>query len=225
MKAIEISAQMSADGTWWCFHDATTDRTTGVSGTISSMTDVQLSALNNLGTTATGNPSQPSRPAAKLIDVLNQYYKTHVIFIEDKTYANTTAMLNLMDSYGTVGRPATEIFVWKVASSSNKATFFDSARTRGYHRWAYIFDNSMGTEFPALPASGKADMIGMDFNSSDATLNSAIALCISNGVVPTGHIITSTTQRDRLLGLGMKGLMMANKDAVPPWYNNSWPNT
>ncbi|MDB5160389.1 MAG: hypothetical protein JWO99_652 [Candidatus Saccharibacteria bacterium] len=219
IKAIEISAQMSASGTWWCFHDATTDRTTGVSGTISAMTDAQISVLNNQGSTATANPGQPARPTAKLTDVLDQYYKTHVIIIEDKTYSHTTAMLNLMDSYGTSGRPATEIFIWKVASSSSKTNFFDPAAARGYHRWAYIFDSSMSTEFPALPASGKADMIGMDYNSSDATLSSAIALCISNGVMPTGHIINSTTQRDRMLGLGMKGLMMSSKDAIPPWYN------
>jgi PKD repeat protein len=219
IKAIEVSVQKSASGTFWCFHDATTDRTTGVSGTISSMTDAQISVLNNIGTTAAGNSSQPARPTAKLVDVLNLYAATHVIIIEDKTYANTTAMLNLMDSYGTVGRPANEIFIWKVASSSSKTNFFDPATARGYHRWAYIFDGSMSTEFPALPASGKADMIGMDFNSSDATLSSAISQCISNGVMPTGHIINSTTQRDRLLGLGMKGLMMSNKDAVPPWYN------
>jgi PKD repeat protein len=219
MKAIEVSAQMSASGTWWCFHDATTDRTTGVSGTIASMTDAQIAVLNNQGSTATGNPGQPARPTAKLVDVLNLYYKTHVIIIEDKTYTHTTAMLNLLDSYGTSGRPASDIFIWKVASSSSKTNFFDPAAARGYHRWAYIFDNSMSTEFPALPASGKADMIGMDYNSSDATLSSAIALCIANGVMPTGHIITNTTQRDRLLGLGMKGLMMASKDAIPPWYN------
>lgn len=219
IKAIEVSVQKSASGTFWCFHDATTDRTTGVSGTISAMTDAQIGVLNNLGTTANNNTSQPARPTAKLVDVLDLYAKTHVIIIEDKTYSNTTNMLNLMDSYGTVGRPASEIFIWKVASSASKTTFFDPATARGYHRWAYIFDNSMSTEFPALPASGKADMIGMDFNSSDATLSSAIAICISNGVMPTGHIINSTTQRDRLLGLGMKGLMMSSKNAIPPWYN------
>jgi PKD repeat protein len=218
VKAIEISVQKSASGTFWCFHDPTTDRTTGISGTIASMTDAQLSVLNNVGTTAAGNSAQPSRPTAKLIDVLNVYASTHVIIIEDKTYANTTAMLNLMDSYGTSGRPASEIFIWKVASSSSKTSFFDPATARGYHRWAYIFDSTIATEFPALPASGKADLIGMDFNSSDATLSSAIAACVANGVMPTGHIVNSTTQRDRLLGLGMKGIMISNKDVIPPWY-------
>lgn len=217
IKAIEISIQKSLDGTYWCFHDATTDRTTGVSGTIASMHDSAISILSNVGTTATGNTTQPSRPVAKLTDVLDLYAPTHVIFIEDKTYANTTAVLNLMDSYGTSGRPASEIFIWKVSQDSAKATFYDPAAARGYHRWAYIFDASMAGSFTALVTSGKADMIGMDFNSSDSTLTAAIAACITNGVRPTGHIITSTTQRDRLLGFGMTGLMVANKDVVTPW--------
>jgi len=70
-------------------------------------------------------------------------------------------------------------------------------------------------------SSGKMDMIGLDFNSSDATLSAAVTLAIANGVRPTGHIINSTTQRDRMLGLGMTGLMISNKDIVPPWYT-SW---
>lgn len=218
VKAIEVSVQMSASGTWWCFHDPTTDRTTGVSGTISAMSDAALVALTNIGSTAGDNPLQPARPTAKLADVLDHYASTHVIVIEDKTYTHTVALLNLMDSYGTVARPANEIFIWKVASSASKANFYDPAAARGYHRWAYIFDNSMSTEFPALPASGKADMIGMDFNSSDSTLSSAIALCNANGVMPTAHIVSSTTQRDRLIGLGMKGMMVSSKNVVPPWY-------
>jgi len=220
IRAIEISVQKSASGTFWCFHDATTDRTTGYSGTISSMTDSQIAALNNLGSTATANPTQPARPTAKLLDVLNIYTSTHVIFIEDKTYANTTNVLNIMDSYGTSGRPSSEIFIWKVDATSS-SSFYTPAASRGYHRWGYIFDSSMASSFNSAVSSGKMDMIGMDYNSSDATLTSAIATANSYGVAPSGHIINSTTQRDRLLGFGMTGLMVSNKDVVPPWYNTN----
>jgi len=218
IQAIEVSVQKSQDGTFWCFHDSTTTRTTGFSGTISSMTDATIAGLTNIGSTAASNPSQPARPTAKLADVLNIYAATHVIIIEDKTYANTTAMLNLMDSYGTSGRPASEIFIWK-ADALAGASFYTAAAARGYHRWGYIFDTSMASSYASVVASGKMDMIGMDFNSSDATLTSAIALAITNNVRPTGHIISSTTQRDRMLGLGMTGLMISNKAIVPPWYN------
>ena len=140
-----------------------------------------------------------------------------MIIIEDKTYANTTNILNLMDSYGTVGRPANEIFIWK-ADATAGAGFYSAPAARGYHRWGYIFDSSMASSFNSIVTSGKMDMIGMDFNSSDATLTAAIATALANNVRPTGHIISSITQRDRMLGLGMTGLMMSNKDAVPPWY-------
>jgi hypothetical protein len=210
---------MSADGTWWGFHDASLDRTvlgtTGNTLPIASMTDAQIAVYNNLGSTASGNSSQPARPVAKVVDIINAYYKTHVIIIEDKTYTHPVQMLNLMDSYGTSARPASEIFIWKVTSSSGKVTFYDQPHARGYKTWGYIFDSSMSTEFPALASSGKSDMIGLDFNSSDATLSSAIALLKANGVKPTGHIINSTTQRDRMLALGCEGLMYSNVYAIP----------
>lgn len=218
IKAIEVSVQYSSDGTPWCFHDTTTDRTTGVSGTIASMTDAQLVVLSNMGSTAGGNSSQPSRPVAKLVDVLNLYYKTHVIIIEDKSYSHTTSILNLMDSYGATGRPATDIFIWKVDATAGGTTFFTPASSRGYHIWGYIFDASMSTDFTTAVTSGKMDMMGMDFNSTDSTLTAAVAACIANNVRPTGHIIASATIRDRMLGLGMTGLMMSSKDAIPPWY-------
>jgi len=216
IKAIEVSVQYSSEGTPWCFHDATTTRTTGVTGTISAMTDAQIGALTNLGTTASRNPTQPARPTAKLVDVLNIYAATHVIIIEDKTYTHTAAMLDMMDSYGTSGRPATEIFIVKAGVTSG-SWLWTMVAARGYHRWGYMFDNEMDT-IEAAASSGKVDMIGMDYASSDATLTNGINLCIANGVMPTGHIINSIAQRDRLLGLGMKGLMISNKDVVPPWY-------
>ena len=216
IKAIEVSVQYSSEGTPWCFHDATTTRTTGVTGTISAMTDAQIGALTNLGTTASRNPTQPARPTAKLVDVLNLYASTHVIIIEDKTYTHTAAMLDMMDSYGTSGRPATEIFIVKAGVTSG-SWLWTMVAARGYHRWGYMFDNEMDTIADAA-SSGKVDMIGMDYASSDATLTNGINLCIANGVMPTGHIINSIAQRDRLLGLGMKGLMISNKDVIPPWY-------
>lgn len=217
VKAIEISVQYSADGTPWCFHDAYLDRTVlaGNPSTttlqISTMHDAAIAAYSNLGSTASLNNTQPARPVAKLTDVLDAYYKTHVIIVEDKTYTHTSAMLTLLSSYGTADRPVNEIFIWKATYDATKSTNFDAAAAIGLHRWAYIFDSNMAADFATLVASGKADMIGMDFNSPDATLTPAIAACIANGVRPTAHIISSTTQRDRLLGLGMTGLMMSNK--------------
>lgn len=212
VRALEISVQYSADGTPWCFHDSTTNRTTGVSGTISAMTDAQLAVLSNLGSTAAGNPTQRSRPVAKFVDVIAQYKDTHVLIVEDKTYTHQTAFLNLLDSYGTAGRPSNEIFVVKIDANSGQS-FYTNAMSRGYKTWGYIFDADMASKLTSDLAKGMT-MIGLDYNSSDATLTSAIAQAKAANIKPTGHIVPSRSIRDRLLGLGMEGIMMSNIDAI-----------
>ena len=42
VDGIEIDVRKSADGTWWLFHDATLDRTTGSAGLVSARSDSQL---------------------------------------------------------------------------------------------------------------------------------------------------------------------------------------
>lgn len=202
-QALEISVQKSASGTFWCFHDSTTDRTTGVSGTISSMTDTQLSALNNLAS-STDVPTQPVRPVAKLVDLLAIYGGKRLIFIEDKTYANTAAILNLMDTYG-----GTDWFVWKQAGPGSA---FLGQANRGYKSWGYFFDTDMAGSFASKQAQW--DFVGLDYASSDATLDSAIATAGASRVI--GHIIANATNRDRFLTRGVRGLMVSNAHAVTP---------
>jgi len=203
MECIEISVQMSASGTFWCFHDATTDRTTGVSGTIATMTDAQLEVLSNVSS-ATDNPSQPAQPVAKLTDVLDIYGGKRVIFIEDKTYSHTTQLLNLMDSYG-----GPDWFIWK---QDGTGTLFSALTQRGYKSWGYIFDSQMATYFASHQAQWT--YIGLDYNSSDATLTSAIATAGANRVLV--HIIPNLTQANRCLTFGVRGLMIAGVRSVVP---------
>ena len=44
VDGIEFDAVMSADGTWWVVHDATLDRTTNVSGSVTELSDEQIGA-------------------------------------------------------------------------------------------------------------------------------------------------------------------------------------
>jgi glycerophosphoryl diester phosphodiesterase len=212
-RILEVSVQVSADNTFWCFHDNTTDRTTGVSGSIPAMHDTDIAALSNLGSTAGGNPTQRSRPTAKLVDVLNAFSATHVFIIEDKTYTHMTQLLTLLQSYGTSGRPASERFVIKMDIASNNGGLIAQAKAAGFKTWGYIFDNQMTASFAGALTRGE-DMIGLDYASSDATLSSAIAQALAVGIMPTGHIVSSRSVRNRLLGLGIQGIMMSNVDAI-----------
>lgn len=213
VRALEVSVVYSSEGTPWCFHDTNTLRTTGVSGTIASMTDAQIAALSNQGSTAAGNPTQPAQPTAKLVDVLNAWSDTHVLIIEDKTYTHMSALITLLNTYGTAGRPVGERFVIKLAASGNNGALATQARNAGMKTWGYIFDGEMAASYAAALTRG-FDMIGMDYASSDATLIPAIAQAKAAGIKPTGHIVSSRTVRNRLLGLGMEGIMMSNVDAI-----------
>lgn len=216
-RVMEVSVQYSSDGTPWCFHDATVDRTAsaGETGAVSSKNDATLSGILNKGGTAAGNPGQPARPAAKFVDVLDAWSDTHVLIVEDKTYTHTSAFLDLLDSYDTVDRPATERFVIKMDASSSD-TVRAAAAARGYQTWGYIFDANMGTPFTTA-LTRPYSMLGLDFNSSDSTLSAAIISCIAHEIRPTGHIIATQAQRDRLLDLGMTGLMISNKFILPTY--------
>lgn len=202
INAIEISVQKSSDGVFVASHDTTTTRVTGQNYTISSTPWSTLASLTATAA-ATDNISQPREPLAKLTDILDLYGGKRVIFIEDKTYANQVAILNLMDSYG-----GSNWFVWK---QDGTGTVYSGAVSRGYKTWGYIFDSGMGS-FASKQAQWT--YIGLDYNSSNATLTSAIATAGANRVV--AHIIPSVVQRDRLLGMGVRGLMIANvRDCLP----------
>jgi hypothetical protein len=202
-QALEISVQKSSSGTFWAFHDSTTDRTTGVSGTISSMTDAQLTVLTNTAA-STDRTSQPRRPVAKLSDLLAIYGGKRLIFIEDKTYANTNAVLDIMDANG-----GTNWYVWKQAGPG---TPFLGNSGRGYKTWGYFFDTDMAASFASKQSAW--DYVGLDYNSPDGTLYPAITTAGAQRVI--GHIIDSATQRDRFLAQNVRGMMVANAHTVTP---------
>jgi hypothetical protein len=205
MDAIEISVHKSADGTFWCSHDATTTRATGVTGTIASMTDAQLGVLYNIAGN-TDNPNQPSSKFVKLSDMLAIYAGKRIIFIEDKTYANQAAVIALCQTYA-----GSDWFVWKQAGPGNKN---GASVTAGWKSWGYFFDGDMAASFATKQAQW--DYVGLDYLSSDAVLDPAIATAGASRVIP--HIIPTLAQKNRLLAKGVRGLMIANvRDCLPKW--------
>jgi hypothetical protein len=164
------------------------------------------STISGLTTTAaaTDNTSQPREPLVRLSDILATYAGKRVIFIEDKTYSHQTQLLNIMDANG-----GPNCFVWKQDGTGNPNS---TAVSRGYRTWGYYFDSSMATAFPAKQAL--YTYVGVDYGSSDATLTSAITLAGPSRVI--AHIIPNITQRNRLLAMGVSGLMIANvRDCLP----------
>lgn len=200
-SALEISVQGGGDGTIWAQHDAYFDRMVlgSSGGTTMPVVNYTASQVANLQQTAqfTNNPNVPTRPVAKLTDLLAQYGGKRVIFIEPKGNVSTSSLLTLMNQYG-----GTDWFVWKWPGNTAIPSAVTSA---GYDTWGYYFNGSDMTNFNST--QGNFTFVGLDFNLSNSALSSAIALAGASRVI--GHIIGSTTQRDRFLTAGVRGLMVS----------------
>jgi len=215
VPALEISTVQSSEGVFIASHDATLDRVCQLTGwTISAHTAAENLAQTVKAAVVPLNKLQPDQPVVRIEQILDLYYKTHVIMVEVKQ-GNLTQMLDLLDTYGTVDRPANQIFVIKMSVSINGAGY-TSSKARGYKTWAYIFNSAMADI--ETYASMQPSMIGMDHNSSDVTLTAGIDACLRYGVLPTAHILSTAAQRDRMIALGMKGLQCSDILTVaPPW--------
>lgn len=212
-SALEISVQGGSDGTIWAHHDAYFDRMVlgssgGTTMPIINYTAAQVASLQQTAQ-FTDNPNVPTRPVAKLTDLLALYGGKRVIFIEPKGNVSTSALLSLMSQYG-----GTDWFVWKWPGNTAIPAAVTSA---GYDTWGYYFNGSDMTNFSAT--QGNFTFVGLDFNLSDSALSSAIATAGASRVI--GHIIATTTQRDRLLTAGVRGLMVSAPRIVLPRFADS----
>jgi len=102
----------------------------------------------------------------------------------------------------------TKRIIWKQGASGNPN---GNAVAAGLKIWGYLFDSEMAANFAGQQS--KFDYFGLDYNSADALLSSSVATCGASRVI--GHIIGDSTQKTRMLGFGMKGLMIAKRSITP----------
>lgn len=206
---LEVSVQFDSQGVAWGLHDSTVNRTAGgPTGALSTFTTAQVAAMN-VYPSGTDNQIAPPAPMYKLTDMLARFGGKVPIIIEDKTYTHTTQILDLMDANG-----GPNWYMWK---QSGNGTLFPAVTARGYKSWGYYFDGSDMTVFPNNHTQWT--FVGIDFNSSDATLTSAVATAgnwTDGRSRVIGHIVGNATQRDRMLGMGMRGLMVSSGRLVLP---------
>ena len=193
--ALELSVCATADGVLVCHHDVDTKRTTGKDLVIGETTWEDLSALRVDARPWLG-PHTPLEPIPRLKDVLDDYAATHVIFLEDKQGSNTKALLELMDSYPR----SREHFIWKQSAAAAQIRLVTEY---GYDSWGYFTEEQM----PLLPErQDRFTFLGINTSSSDEVIAAAVAL--DKPVICWE--VHSRAERDRLVGLGVAGLMSAN---------------
>ncbi len=201
--ALELSLARSSDGVWFGLHDATLDRTSGLTGyTASAHTWAEIQAYQ-ITAAATNTPGQPTRPYARWEEIMAAYYDSHVFFIDPKVAsAYTSELLNMMDAMP--GTP-TDKFVAKYYGVSSGWPI--DARARGYKTWGYFYQSD-AANFASYQA--RWDILGMDYNADQTTWD-AIK---SYGKPVIGHIVPSVTAATTAITKGANGLMVSGVQDV-----------
>ena len=212
--ALELSLARTADGVWFGLHDATLDRTSGVSGVDpSTLTWSQVQSYQILGTVATNNPSQSNRPYMRWEEIMSLYYNTHVLFVDPKVAINyRTELLNMMDAMP--GTPTTH-FVAKYygvsGGASNTSGWNFDAKARGYKTWGYFYESDSANYATYAP---RWDILGMDYSASQSAWNSLAAAAPGKPIM--GHICPNQAAATTAISKGAVGLMVSGVKAVSP---------
>ena len=195
VAALELSVCATADGTLVCHHDTDSKRTTGQDLVLSDTSWEELSALRVDARQWLG-PNTPLEPIPLLQDVLDAYAGTHVIFLEDKQGTNTKALLDLMDTYPDSRRH----IVWKQSAVAKQIR---AVTERGYSSWGYFTEEQM----PLFQEhQNRFTFLGINTLATDEEITAAVA----TGKPVICWEVHSRAERERLVRLGVAGLMSAN---------------
>lgn len=194
-KAFEVSVSSTADGILVCHHDTNLRRLTGHDVEIADVPYAALEPLRNDARMWLG-PAAELAPIPRLADVLDAFAEDHVIFIEDKQGTNASALLDMMGHY----RDAREHFVWKQEAIY---TQHEAAAEEGYRIWGY-FTEDAGDVVERM--SPEFDYLGVTHLASDETVSRIVA----QGKPVVCWAVHTRAVRDRMLGLGVSGMMSPN---------------
>lgn len=194
-KAIEVSVHATSDGVLVCHHDESLLRMTGQDLKIGEQTYNTISGILNDAREWLG-PSTGLEAIPRLKDVLDAHANRRTIFIEDKQGTNTKALLDLMDTY----EKSTSHFVWKQPAGLKS---YVDVRARGYKTWGYFLNDS-GNQFEKYAL--RHDFLGIYHLASDRDIQKLVGY----GKPTICWEVHTRWMRDRLLDLGVQGMMCSN---------------
>lgn len=199
LKAIEVSVWASSDGVLLCHHDANTLRTTGQDLAIAA-TPYEALAQLQVDARAWLGPATPLEPIPRLRDVLDAFAQSHVIFLEDKGGSNADAIITMLQDYP----DSRGHIVWKQPGMSPGHLY---ARQRGYTTWGYFASR----ELERIPEfEDRLDLLGVPALAPEAALRQAV----DTGKAVIAWEVHRRWERDRLLRLGVRGMMCSNAPYV-----------
>ncbi|WP_405927908.1 glycerophosphodiester phosphodiesterase [Streptomyces griseus] len=196
-QAIEVSVRMTADGVLVCGHDEALDRTTYSTGNFSdwNYNALKHKVLTN-GRLLLGQGTVDV-PIPTLREVLDRFLGRVVIFLEPKSNPSVPAVQQLLTDFYP---HAKDSVVWKNYYTNNS---FPWAKANGFTTWGYVDAGTTDEQMNAVAAN--VDMWGVPVAMSDAR----IADVVARGKPVISWEVHRRSERNRLAGLGVKGMMCA----------------
>lgn len=210
--AIELSLARTSDGVWFGLHDATLDRTSGVTGvTASAITWAQVQSYEILGSTASNNPGQANRPYMRFEELMDLYYATHVIFIDPKVVASgfRQELLNMMDALPDTPTDRIIAKYYGVSGGVGNTGWAFEASSRGYTTWGYFYQSD-AANFATY--QGHWDILGLEYGADQATWDTLLAY--NKPVI--GHVAPDAAAASSALTKGADGVVVSGVIGVTP---------
>ncbi|MFJ8923829.1 glycerophosphodiester phosphodiesterase [Streptomyces sp. NPDC102415] len=199
-KAIEVSVNIGADGTLYCIHDLTIDRTTYSTGSLNTWTAPELRNRVLTNGRVLHGQGWTDQPIPTLREVLDEFLGKVVIFLEAKGNDAVVPMQTMLDTFYP---NASRSVVWK-AHIGTASLPWAKDPSRNYRTWVYLDD---GTSDAAIAAKDPyIDYLGVQTTMSDAR----IAQIVARGKPVFSWPVYRRSQRDRLAGLGVVGFMTSD---------------
>lgn len=213
--ALELSVHLTADGVPVCFHDATLDKVTGVSGDIAGYTLAELRTVQTDMRKFLGAKTPP-RAIPTLESVLDAVAGKAVIFLEAKATAAQPHVLKAVEDYGIEDSVVMKMWRNGHGSLNGNAGFAAECKALGLTTWCYLSASDTQEQIASFVAGDAVDMVGVPYyenlpraggtSMTEAQISAVVAL----GKPVICWEVHRRSVRDWLVGLGVRGIMCSN---------------
>ncbi|MGN6446054.1 glycerophosphodiester phosphodiesterase [Amnibacterium sp.] len=204
LRVLEFSVSRTIDGVWFGLHDGTLDRLSGTTGFLAAEHTWKEVQQHRISAKATTSPGQPDRPYLDLHGFLDRFGSSNVLFIDPKAvdphhYPQLLATIE--------GRVPTARQTVIAKSEASNVTWPRLAKTSGIRSWGFYYGKDLPPTSDIFSTTlADWDLIGLN---QEATAEQW-KLVTSTGKPVIGHVISTQAGRDRVVGLGARGVMCSD---------------
>lgn len=215
-KAIEVSVNVTADGTLICCHDTTLDRTTYSTGAVNSWTWSELKNRVLTNGRVLHGQGWTDQPIPTLREVLDEFLGRVVIFLEAKGNDSVAPLQTMLTTFYPT---ANKSVIWKAHIGTLSLPW---AKGAGFKTWVYVDDST--TDATMNTKDSLVDYWGVQTSMADAR----VTQIVNRGKPTFSWPVYRRSQRDRLAGLGVVGMMTSDiqyvSRATPMRTASRWDN-